>query len=139
MRKVISTRTHGILDYATVIVLYALPRGFGWSGRVRRFLTFMSVFLLGYSAFTRYELGIFKQLSMRGHLTFDAMSGLLMALSPAILKSRSSLVNATLIGLGLYEIGASMMTKPTVPPRLSQPEPDARFETRPANREYVNG
>src|SRR4051794_3023683 len=104
MLKPISTRTHGILDYATVVILYALPRAFRWNKNVTGFLTFMSAFLLGYSAFTRYELGVFKLLPMRGHLTFDAISGFLMTISPAFLRTRSPFVSAILTGLGLYEI-----------------------------------
>src|ERR1700710_438637 len=109
--KLISTKTHGILDYATVVVLYLLPRAFRWNRRVTGFLTFMAAGLLGYSAFTQYEFGIFRRLPMRGHLIFDAMSGLLMMVSPAFLRTRSPFVNTILIGLGLYEIAASIATE----------------------------
>src|SRR4051794_3189076 len=106
--KPISTKTHGILDYGTVVVLYALPRIFRWNRRATGFLTFMSAFLLGYSSYTRYELGIFKTMPMSKHLMFDAISGFVMALSPTFLHTHSRFVNAVLIGLGLYEIGAAM-------------------------------
>jgi hypothetical protein len=68
--------------------------------------------LLGYSTFTRYEFGVFKQLPMRGHLTLDAASGLLMTASPAFLGIRDPFVKRMLMGLGLYELGASIMTDP---------------------------
>lgn len=116
--KPISTRTHGVLDYATAVVLLALPRVFGWNGRVTRFLTFMSLFLLGYSTFTRYELGIFKQIPVQGHLSLDAASGLLMTASPAFLGIRDPFVKTILTGLGLYELGASIMTDPNEAPGL---------------------
>jgi hypothetical protein len=135
--KPISTRTHGILDYATAVVLYALPRIFRWDGRVTRFLTFMSAFLLGYSTFTRYELGIFKQLSMHRHLQFDMMSGLLMAASPTLLRTRDPVVNTVLTGLGLYEIAASRMTEPNEPPSVAKSSVPDDFDIPINVREFV--
>ena len=39
MTKPVSTKTHGVLDYASVPMLLALPRLFGWSPPVRTLLT----------------------------------------------------------------------------------------------------
>jgi len=137
--KPISTKTHGILDYGTVGVLYALPRVFGWNRRVTGFLTFMSAFLLGYSSYTRYELGIFKKLPMSRHLMFDAVSGFLMVLSPTFLHTHSRIVNAILIGLGLYEIGAAMTTESAEPSGPTQQASPEQFEIPIDVQEYVNG
>jgi hypothetical protein len=97
----------------------------------------MSVFLLGYSAFTRYEFGVFKQLSMRGHLQFDMMSGLLTAASPALLKTRDPFVNTVLTGLGLYEIAASMMTDPNEAPGFPEQSSSDTFTVPIDVRQYI--
>ncbi len=37
--KLFSTRTHGALDYSSVVLLVALPRALGWSKPVTTLLT----------------------------------------------------------------------------------------------------
>jgi len=97
----------------------------------------MAAFLMGYSAFTKYEFGIVRRLPMRGHLVFDAMGGLLMTVSPAFLRTRSPFVNSILIGLGLYEIAASITTESDEPPTpVQQPVAD-EFEIPINVREFV--
>lgn len=135
--KLISTRTHGVMDYTTVALLFMLPRALRWGNPVKGFLTFMSLFLLGYSAITRYELGMARRLPMRGHLTLDALSGSLMTISPMLLRTRSPFVNAILIGLGLCEIGASLTTDPNDSPMLRE-QSTTEFAVPLDVREYLN-
>jgi hypothetical protein len=111
MAKLFSTKTHGALDYLTVGTLLTLPRAMGWSSGVTQWLTGMALGTLTYSAVTRYELGLLKWLPVKGHLTLDALNGGLFCMAPLIFPNESSTVKATLVGMGLFEIMASLTTE----------------------------
>ena len=51
--KVISTRTHGVLDYLMAVALLALPRLLGWSSQTTLLLTCLAIGTLVYSLLTR--------------------------------------------------------------------------------------
>jgi hypothetical protein len=106
-----STRTHGLIDYVTGMALVALPnimpmgkiatalfRGAGGAAAV-------------YSALTNYERGLYKVLPMKAHLTLDALSGGLMLGAAAMLDDEDAEVRATMVGVGLFEIAAAVMTE----------------------------
>jgi hypothetical protein len=82
----ISTRTHGIIDYITGASLIALPLLL--ARRAERPEVTIPVVMgagsLVYSAFTDYEMGVERVLSMRAHLYIDIANGMLMAASPWI-------------------------------------------------------
>ncbi len=82
--RVISTRTHGVLDYLTGGTLLAVPGLLGLkdiptSARVLRLAGGGAVL---YSLLTDYELGAVRLLPMPVHLAMDAASGALLASSP---------------------------------------------------------
>jgi hypothetical protein len=109
---------HGILDYVTAPTLIALPRMLGWGQKVTWLLNGAGVGVLGYSVLTRYELGLVKVLPMKVHLAIDMASGGMLALSPFILlkkRERDVATTATLVGLGLYEIAAALLTQTQSP------------------------
>ena len=109
--KLFSTRTHGVLDYASVVLLLALPRFAGWSRPVTHLLTTSALATLVYSLCTRYELGVVKVLPMPAHLALDGTSGAALCLAAALRKEEPSAVRASLLGLGLFEITASLTTE----------------------------
>ncbi len=109
--KLFSTRTHGVLDYSSVLLLSALPRALGWSPRVTRLLTGSALATLVYSLLTRYELGAVKVLPMPAHLVLDGASGLTLCLAAGILADEPRPVRLALLGLGLFEITASLTTE----------------------------
>ena len=118
MFRPISTMAHGILDYVTAPTLIALPRIFGWGPRVTMLLNGAGAGVLAYSVLTRYELGLLKVLPMKVHLGLDMASGGMLALSPFILlnkRERNVATIATLVGLGLYEITAGLLTQTQSP------------------------
>ena len=80
----ISTRTHGILDYATAGALLALPRLLGWSRPLSNAVSIAAIGKLTYSALTRHELGIVKVIPMTTHLVLDAIGGLAVTALPHI-------------------------------------------------------
>ncbi len=119
--SLISTKAHGMLDYMTAGTLVALPRALGWSKSATTLLTNMAIGTVGYSLLTRYELGLLKVLPMTGHLALDAMSGALLCGAPFLLLDEDSTVTAAFVALGLFEIGAAVMTdtEPSLREQLS--------------------
>jgi hypothetical protein len=118
MYRPISTMMHGILDYVTAPTLMVLPRALGWSQRVTALLNVAGLGVLAYSMLTRYELGLIRVLPMKAHLGLDMASGGMLALSPFMFlkkRDRDVATTATLIGLGLYEIAAGLMTQTESP------------------------
>ncbi len=130
MFRPISTMVHGILDYVTAPTLIALPRILGWDQKVTLLFNGTGVGVLAYSVLTRYELGLVKVLPMKVHLAIDMASGGMLALSPFILlkkRERNVATTATLVGLGLYEIAAGLLTQTQSP--VEQADWDSVTET----------
>jgi len=110
--KIISTKTHGILDYLLGIILIASPWIFGFAdGSAAQWVpVILGIAALVYSLMTNYEFGVFKTISMKTHLTLDMISGVLLAVSPWLFGF-SDVVSTPHVILGILEIGAAMMTK----------------------------
>lgn len=109
--KLFSTRTHGVLDYSSVVLLLALPRVLGWSKPITNLLTGSALATLAYSLVTRYELGAAKLLPMPAHLALDRTSGLMLGAAAGMMTGESGAVRAALLGLGLFEVTASLTTE----------------------------
>jgi hypothetical protein len=112
--KIISTKTHGMMDYLMGIILIASPWIFGFAtgGAEQWIPIILGAGALVYSMMTNYELGVFKTLSMKAHLNLDLLAGIFLAASPWIFGFSDRVIAPHLI-LGLLEIGASLMTKTT--------------------------
>ena len=80
----LSTRAHGVLDYALAGLLIAVPwlLGFAVGGAAMWIPVLIGAGLLLYSAFTDYELSVIKRIQMPAHLWLDAFAGVLLAISP---------------------------------------------------------
>lgn len=113
--KLLSTKTHGMLDYAAGPLLLSLPRLLNWNQSATRLLTGAAIGATVYSLLTRYELGVFKVLPMRAHLALDGMSGALLAAAPFFLPEEDETVTAGLVGIGLFEIVAALTTETRSP------------------------
>ncbi len=109
--KLFSTRTHGVLDYSSVVLLLALPRVLGWSKPVTNLLTGSALATLIYSLLTRYELGAVKCLPMPAHLALDRTSGIALCVAAGAMSNEPAPVRAALLGLGLFEVTASLTTE----------------------------
>ncbi len=116
--KLFSTKTHGVLDYSSVVLLCVLPRRMGWDRTVTRLLTGSALVTLVYSLLTRYELGAVKAIPMPTHLALDRTSGIGLCLAAEVLSREPRSVRLALLGLGLFEITASLTTE-------TQPRADA--------------
>ncbi|HEU4327916.1 MAG TPA: hypothetical protein VFS21_32570 [Roseiflexaceae bacterium] len=110
--KLFSTKTHGVLDYLTAGGLLVLPRALGWSDKLTTALSIAALGTVAYSALTRYELGLLKTLPMPAHLALDALSGALFCAAPLLLPDEDAGVRGALLGIGLFELSAALLTEP---------------------------
>jgi hypothetical protein len=118
--KIISTSTHGVLDYLTAGALLTLPYVLGWDRSVKRMMTGAALGTIGYSALTNYEHGLLKLLPMRAHLALDTLSAALFCSGPLLFPDQDGGVRKALVGIGLYELTAILLTDPR--PSWSKPE-----------------
>jgi hypothetical protein len=110
----ISTKLHGVGDYATGIALLAAPKLLRMSdGLASAVLRGTGVAILGVSVTTDYELGITRRLPMRTHLMIDAATGALMTLGAVSLRRRDRGVTSWLPHglLGVGQVGGALLTK----------------------------
>lgn len=114
--KPISTRVHGILDYATVGTLLTLPRLLKASPKAANMLAIAGTGLLGYSLATRYEYSLWKKIPMPVHLALDGISGAALLAAPfTFLKGETTTAIAGIVGIGVMEVGAALLTQPKPP------------------------
>lgn len=116
--QVISTRTHGMLDYGVGLLLMLAPYllGFANGGAAQWVPMLIGIAIIGMSLVTNYELSIAKLVPMPIHLAGDIGSGLLLLASPWLFGF-ASLVLWPHVIVGLVEIGTAMMTERTARPR----------------------
>jgi hypothetical protein len=116
-RRPIDSRLHGVLDYLTGTTLVAVSRWPGVRGRFAgRALLAAGAAHLAYSLVTDYELGVLRKLPYRAHLVLDAAGAGGLALAGA---SRSDPIDRFVpIGVGLYELGAVLLSDPHGKPRV---------------------
>jgi hypothetical protein len=87
--RVISTKTHGLLDYFGGLVLIASPWLFDfYVGHLESWLPItLGILLIIYSACTRYELGLTGQgfgISLAVNLYLDVLFGVILIVSPLL-------------------------------------------------------
>ena len=115
MAKPIPTRVHGVLDYVSVGTLLALPRVLGWTPKVTTLLTGSAMLTLGASLLTKYELGLFKVLPMKGHLALDGMTAAMHAAAPFLLlddkDKKQGNALPILLGFVAFESLAALLTQ----------------------------
>lgn len=112
--RVISTRTHGVLDYLTGLLLIAAPYLLGFAdGTAAQYVPqILGVLLLGASLLTDYELGVMRMIPMSVHLTMDIAMGVLLAASPWLFGFADRVFWPHLL-IGLMEVAAGFMTRTT--------------------------
>lgn len=110
----LSTRVHGMLDYAAGVLLIALPfvGGFG-DGAQTWVPVALGAGILLYSLLTDYELGVVKRLPVPAHLWLDAIGGVLLAVSPWLFGFDAE-VWLPHVAVGLFELLTAIVTD-TIP------------------------
>jgi hypothetical protein len=108
----ISTRTHGILDYTFGALLLIAPWFTDWDKFSPEAwpLVAAGFAAIVYSVLTAYELGVVPLIPMRVHLALDFTSGLFLASSPWLFGFADRIFLPHLLA-GLFEIGAVLMTR----------------------------
>jgi hypothetical protein len=112
--RFIPTRTHGVIDYLTGLLLIVAPfvLGFADGGAAQWVPIILGAAILVMSIMTDYELSLAKVIPMPLHLGVDAAGGLLLAASPWLFGFADQVFWPHLI-IGLMEIGVSLMTHTT--------------------------
>jgi SPW repeat len=107
----ISSRTHGFIDYAMGILLIAAPWLLGFAdGTAAQWVpVVLGIVMLGQAVMTDYELGLMRVIPFSVHLAMDFALGILLAASPWLFGFSGRVYWPHLI-LGLAEIGVAAMT-----------------------------
>ncbi len=108
----IPTRIHGYLDYILGALLIAAPWLFGFAdnGAETWVPVIIGASVIFYSLLTDYELGLFRVIPMRTHLTLDFFGGAVLAASPWIFGFSERVWVPHLV-FGLLEVAASLLTE----------------------------
>ncbi|MEX0779494.1 MAG: SPW repeat protein [Balneolales bacterium] len=108
----ISTRTHGMLDYILGVILILAPwiLGFAAGGAETWVPVIIGAAVILYSMFTNYEMGVSRQITMDTHLTLDAIGGIVLAISPWLFGFAGVVWIPHLV-FGAAEFLASLMTE----------------------------
>ncbi len=115
MHKIVSSKTHGIIDYIAAPLLVALPRLLKFPKRITMVLTGMAAFHALYSMLTNYELGIFKVLPYKGHLALDTAVATATVASPIMFTEAKPRVGPMLVAGGMIEgiiVALSLINRP---------------------------
>ena len=107
----ITTKTHGVLDYIVGAALIAAPWLFGFpdGGAEMWVPVALGAGSLVYSLITDYELGIAHLLPMRGHLLVDFLAGLFLAASPWLFGFADKVWLPHVV-VGLFMLASSLTT-----------------------------
>jgi hypothetical protein len=110
--RIIPTRIHAMMDYLMGILLIVSPYLFGFAnGGVAQWLPMiLGAGVIAYSLVTRYEYSVAGLISVPAHLVLDGLGGALLLVSPWLFGFADTVVWPHVI-LGIFEIGASLMTK----------------------------
>jgi hypothetical protein len=113
MMRFVGTRIHGLLDYLMGIALISAPLllNLAPDGIESWVLAGLGIISIGYCLFTDYELGIWKQISVRTHLRVDLAVGIILCISPWLFGF-SHLDYVPHLLLGIIIICLSIITKP---------------------------
>jgi SPW repeat len=110
--NVISSKTHGVLDYLVGIILIAAPWIFGFaSGGAETWVpVVLGAGTLLYSLMTNYELGAIRMISFPAHLAIDAIAGIFLAASPWLFNFNDQVYLPHLV-LGIMELLVVMLSQ----------------------------
>ena len=109
-RIMISTKIHGYMDYLMGILLIALPSLFNLpQGAASTVPVVLGAGTIVYSLMTRYELGLFRVISVKTHIIIDIIAGLFLIATPWLFGF-ADLVYLPFVILGILEVGAASLT-----------------------------
>lgn len=107
----ISTKTHGIIDYLMGALLILLPFIIeSPEGAANWLPVLLGAGTIIYSLVTDYELGVAHIISVKVHLGIDIAAGLLLIAAPWLFDFADEVFWPFVI-LGVLEVGVSLMTE----------------------------
>jgi hypothetical protein len=111
--KILSSRTHGVLDYLVGLLLIVSPWlfDFAQNGAETWIFVALGAGAIVYSLLTRYEMGVVGLIPFKAHLAIDVISGILLAASPWLFGFADYVYLPHVI-FGVLEIGVALMTAP---------------------------
>lgn len=109
----ISTRLHGLIDYAVASSLAGLSASRLLSPPVRGVLATAGAFHAGYATLTDYEAGLRAQLTMRQHLALDALGGAALCGAGLLMRRQRPAERAFLVAAGLSELAVVALSSGT--------------------------
>lgn len=121
--RYISTKIHGVLDYAIgglLIMLACFPPAASTEGSVAASLVFGMVFILN-GLFTDHEMGAVSMLTMPFHLWIDLMAGLHLAAAPWFFNfSHALYLPHLIIGVLVVTVGLTTKKLPSYRPSMKR-------------------
>lgn len=119
--RIMGSRAHGMVDYPMGALLMSAPLLFKLD--TREIATWIPVAIgasmTAVSAMTDYEAGVSRKIPFKTHLMIDAISGVALAISPFLFRSRNRQWIPHVI-FGLSELLTAVMTRPTLDRRPSR-------------------
>ena len=109
----ISTRLHGVIDYAVALLLGGLSASRSLSVPVRCTLGSASAYHASYSALTDYEAGLWPWLTMRQHLALDALGAAALCSAGLLMRHQRPGERALLVAIGLSELAVVALSRAT--------------------------
>ena len=106
----ISTRLHGLIDYAAAISLGGLALGGALSGRSREVAVVATAVPVGSFLATDFEGGLVRWVSMRRHLEFDVAWGALLFGAALAMRREPPAERAVLAFYGLAQLALGLST-----------------------------
>ena len=125
MHRAIGPLVHGILDFATVIILLVGPSVVGFGGKQALFCYVLAVVHLLLTVVTRFPFGLFKVVGLPIHGAIELIVGVLLVILPWIADfARGVLSRNFFVCIGLLILAIWAMTdyrnirgvKPAIPP-----------------------
>jgi hypothetical protein len=113
MNRPISTRAHGLIDYAWITTAEALTRMMNGATTTARLVRRAGVAAGFSSMVTNYEAGALRLMPMKGHLAVDAVMCTALILSPLYLPRAERRYAAIPFLLGAVGLIASALTETT--------------------------
>jgi hypothetical protein len=119
MYRPISTRTHGIIDYAWATAAGTLPTRINGATSTARLVRGAAAAVSANSMFTNYEGGVLRVMPMRMHLKMDAVLGAVLVLAPWFLPRAERRYAAVPVALGAVVLLTSFLTKNEAPAEVT--------------------
>lgn len=116
----LTTRLHGLIDYAAAITLGSFALFGGLSRPARRVAAVATIVPVSYFLVTDYEAGLASRVTMREHLTLDLAEGLLLFGAGVVMRNQPAASRVILSAYGLAQFLLAVNTTETPRSRPGQ-------------------